>query len=197
MRVLLLALCFIGCCCSADPLDEVRAKFTYNGSPVHPGVVGLFSNWMSDSSEPQILAVDLSTAQNNNRLDDSSYMKDDAGWVRTKGSDANDRHSIGYRFIGSLSSGTIVLHVYESGGGSGTFESVMMLAVSAEQAVKIDGGARTRHVLRVLRAVPIGDRARGIVRLDGSTIQIDRSKAHAEDQREPLALIDPVEDIRK
>ncbi len=191
MRVVLIALCFIGICYSADPLDEVRATFTYNRVPVHPGIVELFSNWMSDSPDPQILAVDLSTAQKSNRFDDNSYTKGDGGWVRTQRSDENDRRSFGYRFIGSLPTGTLVLHTYESGGGSGIFEAVMMLAVGSEQAVGADGGPRTRNVLRILRIVPIGDRANAVLVIDGSTVHIDRSRALARDQSEPLVLGDP------
>lgn len=191
MRALLISLCSLAFCYSADPLDEVRTKFTYEGVPVHPGIVELFANWMSDSSNPQILAVDLSTTQKSNRFNDTSYTKGDGGWVRTKRSDPNDRSSFGYHFIGSLPTGTLVLHAYEGGGGSGIFEAVMMLAVGTEQAVEADGGQRTRIVLRILRMVPIGDRANAILIIDGSTVHVDRAKAHDRDQREPLALGDP------
>jgi len=45
-------------------------------------------------------------------------------------------------------------------------------------------------VLRVLRTVPVGDRANAALTINGSTVRVDRSKAHAQELREPLALGD-------
>nr|MBA3936732.1 hypothetical protein [Planctomycetota bacterium] len=166
-------------------------QFTYHGSPVHPGIVELFENFPEDSNEPQILAVDLSTAQGSNRFNDDSCVKNESGWMRTKRSDPDDRNVFSYHFIGKLPSGTLVLHTCEEGGGSGSFEAVMLLAVDAEPATAGDGRQRIRHVLRVLRTASLGDRADARIRIEASTVLIDRAKAHDVDLRTPLTLIDP------
>ena len=137
-----------------------------------------------------MLSVDLSTCQKSNRFDEGTYAKDVSGWVRTRRSDSSDRSSFSYRFIGSLPSVTMVLHVYEDGGGSGVFESVMLLAVASELTIGSDGKQRTQLVLRVLRTVSIGDRANAEVSIDGKTVRVDRSKAHDDKQRTPLVIDD-------
>ena len=191
MRAALIAVTVMACCYAADPIDEVRAAFTYHGSPIHAGIVEMLSSWMSDSPEPQILAIDLSTSQKSNRFDEGSSIRDETGWVRTRRRDPDDRSTFGYRFIGSLPSGTIVLHAYEEGGGSGTFESVMLLAAGSEPAQAADGTQRARQVLRVIRTIPIGDRARAAIGIAGSTIRVDRANAHDPDQRGPITIEDP------
>jgi hypothetical protein len=189
LRTFLVALCFLSPCRGADLVDEVRSAFTYNGAPIHPGVIELFSNWISDPPEPQVLCVDLSTTQGSNRFDDHAYSHEKFGWLRTKRSDANDRSAFGYRFMGTLPSGTIVLHTGVDGGGSGTFESVMLLAVAAEPAVSDDGKPRTRIALRILRSKILGDRAHAVMHIEGTNVTIDRSNAHDEAQREPLVML--------
>jgi hypothetical protein len=191
LRAVLALACVLSLAGAADSVDSVRTRFVYDGKPIHPGIVELFSNWMSDSEDPQVLAVDLSTAQGSNRFPVDDLAADDHGWVRTRRSDPQDHSEFGYRMIGTLPSGTIVLHVYESGGGSGVFESAMLLAVGTEPAIGADGSPRTRHVLHILRTVILGDRANAELRIDGRTVTVDRSHAHAAEMRTPLVVADP------
>lgn len=190
-RVLLIFLLAVTRAASAELVDEVRATFTWRGAAVHPAIVELFSDWISDPVEPQVLAVDLSTAQDSNRFRPETSTHDASGWVRVKRADANDHTEFGYHFVGTLPSGTIVLHAYESGGGSGTFESVMLLAASVEHATASDGGRRDRQVLTVLRIVILGDRADARLSLAGTRVTVERAHAHDESMRATLVLDDP------
>jgi hypothetical protein len=191
MRAVLASLCFLVSSSAADPLDDVRTTFTYDGSPIQPGIIAAFSNWLPDSPEPQILAIDLSSSQKSNRFDGGPLKPDGTGWIRARRGDAHDHEEFGYHYIGTLPSGTMVLHTYEDGGGSGIFESVMLLAISSEEAEAADGRKRRRDALRILRMVPIGDRARASISITGTSVLIDRMNAHDPDQRKPMALHDP------
>jgi len=97
-----------GTLAGADPLDEVRASFTYSGTPIHPGIIELFDPGMADL-KPQILEVDLAAAQNSNRFMAGSFIADANGWMRPKNSDPDDHSGFGYRFIGHLPSGALVV----------------------------------------------------------------------------------------
>lgn len=191
MRIIILLLIICAGAAAIEPAAELRATFTYLGVAVNPALVELFSNRMSDPIDPQVLAVDLSTAQGSNRFAADGAARDAAGWVTATRADPGDRTTFGYRFVGSLPSGTMVLHTYESGGGSGTFESVMLLAASAAQATASDGSRRTRQVLAVLRTVPLGDRANATLDLAGTSVRVDRAQAHDEAQRTALVIADP------
>jgi hypothetical protein len=84
-----------------------------------------------------------------------------------------------------------VLHTYEDGRGSGIFESVMLLAISSEEAEAADGRKRRRDALRILRLVPVGDRARATISIAGTSVLVDRMNAHDQDQRTPIVVNDP------
>jgi hypothetical protein len=180
------------CCFSADPLEETQSSFTYNGKPIHPGIIEQFSNWMSDPSTSQIIAIDLSTAQNSNRFDSASCIRDDNGWIHVKRSDPNDKTTFSYKFIGRLLSGSLVVDIVESGGGSGFFEDVMFFSLKREISIGDKGAVHIQHALRVLQVHALGDRVDASISLDGTRVRIDKLVEHRGSQRETQLLDDPM-----
>jgi len=173
---------------AADPLDDVRARFFYDGQPIHPGIIELFSPWISDS-EPLVLSVDLAKAQGSNQFFDTPKPQP-SGWVESP--PKKDGSSFAYRFIGALPSGLLVLLIVESGGGSGQFESLMLFTVGIEQGWNDDGSRRTEHVLHVLRDISLGDRADAVVTIASDRIHVTRSQSLPNELHDPLDIADPL-----
>jgi hypothetical protein len=187
----IILLILVGTLAAADPLDDVRAKFCYLGTAIHPGIIQLFDPGLADL-KPQVLEIDLAAAQPSNRFSADTYSTDPTGWVRLKHSDPEDQSGFGYKFIGRLPSGTLVVETEDEGGGSGIFETVMLFSVRAETGLSDDGSPRVEHVLHILREVPLGDRAGAALRIDGTHVLIDRSQAKDVEMKTPMVLNDPL-----
>jgi hypothetical protein len=176
------------CVLAADPLDEVRARFFYEGKPIHPVIIEELDCPINDN-DPSVLAIDLATAQNSNQFFDPGTVKP-SGWVEA--APRKDGSTYAYRYRGALPSGLLVVQVTESGGGTGRFEGVMLLTVSVEHSWKNDGSPRTGHVLHLQRLVGLGDRVGAVVKIVGGHIHVERATSNRDATPDPLDIPDPL-----
>ena len=191
MMPTILLVVLVGTLFAADPLEEVKSMFFYHDTPIHPGILQLFDPGLADLN-PQVLSVDLSAAQPSNRFPSDNYVAEPSGWVRPKNSDTEDRSGFSYRFVGRLPSGALVVETVDAGGGSGSFENVMIFSVRAETGLNDDGSSKVQHVLHLLRETGLGDRAEAVLQIKGAHVMIDRSQAKDPEMRSPLVIDDPL-----
>src|SRR6185369_1723357 len=98
--------------------------------------------------------------------------------------DATDGSEFGYRYIGRTTSGIDVLLTMESGGGSGTFENLMLVKVEEEASggsvraaadkTEVMTFKQRRVGLRKLGEIGLGDRWQGELKGSGNEITIGK-----------------------
>jgi hypothetical protein len=184
---------------AADVMDEVRQHFAYGGKPIDPRVVQTFIDTM-DAFEPYVLAVDLAAIGDGHSFSIShdphhgdvatTITVNPDGVVDAAHIDGVDhrRYSFGYRFIGSLPSGTLVVQTYWRACRGEVQERLLLLSAAVERGIGGDGVAHVRRVLRLVRMVDLGDRVQAQVAIRGAEALVDRSHARREDDRESLTV---------
>ena len=131
-------------------VEEAQQKFTFAGRPIHPKAVHLLLGNLADS-QPVVVAVDVgAAATSNDYLADGVEVEQDV--VRY----SNDTESVGYVRLGTLTNGVVVLRAWESGGGSGVFES--LLCVRFERFAGRPGQKGERLIMRTAGIASLGDR---------------------------------------
>lgn len=142
-----------------------------DGVPLHPRAMQKFDGWLSDNG-PHVLALDLQRGRTGNELSDAMKIRE-GGWIESAGEDGT---SYGYRVLGLLRNGLIVVQTSDAGGGSGVFYEVKVLR--REQRPFMQANKREeRQVIRLVGVVVLGDRFDGSVRLHENTVWVERSSA--------------------
>jgi uncharacterized protein len=155
------------------PASFVRAPF------VKPGVVEeLAESQVIDGSHARrVVAIDLSKPKEvRTNLGEATTTKRDGDTIPYVYEDepvddpadisSFGPPSFGYQWIGRTTSGVDVLLLRESGGGSGVFESVLMLKV------QLDPARATRLLIKRIRQEGLGDRWEGDLRVIGNNVVI-------------------------
>jgi len=178
---------------AADPQGDGALPGFDRAPFVSPRVVQDLVPWLSDQGE-QVVAVDLVGSVGANRYSGSFEVVPTAGGnpqvVFTERADAGARAPFfRYQLVGNTASGIHVLRISYGTGGTGVFESLLLLSTERDRALSYDKDRRVlpldrdRIVLRRLGDVALGDRYAGEVSLRGDDILITR------DQREsPLVV---------
>lgn len=166
---------------ASQQLDEVDAKFTYKGKPIHPFLVGEFSNWLSDNRPPIITMVDVTAAFDTNEYQQSSIEKRDDWWfakTEEKDGDITLYESFGYHWLGKLANGVHVLETGSSGGGSGFFMDLMFIKFS-ESEIFCEGKKEKQLLMSIVGIYSLGDRYEGDIKVYPDKVIISVSKNQA------------------
>lgn len=159
-------------------LREAREHFTYEGKPIHPGMVRQFSGWLSDGG-PITLSVDVRAGSGTDQ-----YSDRDVNQIAKQVIVHEEGHEaawFGYERIGVLNDGTQVLRTEECGGGSGIFLSIMFVRFRIQLHADARVASDFRLVMEVVSDHPIGDRDDGKVVIAGDHVVAGKSRYRKND----------------
>ncbi|MDR2858216.1 MAG: hypothetical protein LBV50_10275 [Novosphingobium sp.] len=154
---------------------------------VSPRIIQDLEGWISDGGE-QVVAINLNEAIGTNR-----YFGE-FGSERSTGGDSDtiltmaprscqdgtcdDPASFSYQWVGSTSRGIHVLRTALNSGGTGVFESLLLVTLVFDQGFSYDAdnksltAGRQRCLIKRMGSIPLGDRYDGKVSLHGDTLHI-------------------------
>ena len=153
------------------PYSFVQAPF------VHPRIVGDLSTWLSDVGD-QVVAINLLDAQRSNRYSGSISVDEfDERCPYVYWEADGERSEFGCQYVGMTESRVHVLYTSSSGGGSGVFKSLMILAITSDAGIDWNGHAvlrddRERLLVNKLGEFGLGDRWAGDLRVGGNTLTL-------------------------
>jgi len=155
--------------------------YSFERSPyINPKVVQDLTTSLSDHGD-QVVAINLLDSQKCNRY------SADVKTQKTKGKHPfvyiqDGGTQFGYQYIGFTTSGIHVLQTSESGGGSGTFESLLFLAIEYDKgfSINLDEKStrldRPRLLIKKLGETSLGDRWSGDLKVKGNELFIGKDK---------------------
>lgn len=150
-----------------ERLGTLERDFTVDGVHVHAGIVEEFNGWISDKGYPLSVAVDLQAAVGSNE-----YFSDAVENTPSGSRIIHEEGYFNYTWCGRMKNGVHVLRVYESGGGSGVFQSLFFVAFSADRAFKGDETPYDRLLLSALGSYVLGDRSGSDIMVQDDEIMI-------------------------
>lgn len=159
-----------------DITAEANRNFTYQGAPIHPGLVQEFSSWISDKGLPTTISVDVSAPHGNEYFD---------GDVKLQGKnicvDVKDGGSFCYEWLGKLDNGIHVLRAGESGGGSGVFGDLFFVKFDKGEGYNEDGKKYDQLLMSIVRTYTLGDRDDGEIKVLGDHVVVGKSRYRDKD----------------
>jgi len=157
---------------------EANDKFTYQGKPIHPGLVQQFMSWMSDPGEPTTITVDVAAKHPNQYDDDEVDVKGKN--ICTKPD--KDSAFFCYQWLGKMANGIHVLSTGDSGGGSGDFEDLVFVRFTIGDVINLDGQKYKQLLMTVVREYNLGDRYGGDIKVLTDKVLIKASTNTANEQ---------------
>jgi len=165
---------------SIDPATAGSLSYSFKEeSYVHPKMIWELMPWMSDTDQ-QILSLSISGWEGSNRyFEEIEKMKFNDGQEFVYYTCRMGEHlRFGYVYHGNSDSGIHVLETIESTSGSSTFVSLVLCRLKRESKYEIeDGNLRRigeREVLYIIKSMPLGDRWKGDIKLNGNYLQVGR-----------------------
>jgi len=158
-----------------------KEYFSVNGEPIHPKIIQALSTWMSDSGD-QIVSINLYDSQNSNRFCCKNNIKSRKTLKNPIIYFSKENQEFGYQYIGRTKSGIDIICTYEYGGGSGIFESIMLLKIEDDYGIVFDKknsivtATRPRRLLKKLGEFTLGDRWDGELMVKGNKLFIGKDK---------------------
>ena len=137
-----------------DALAEARASFTFQGRPIHPGLVKEFIGWLSDAG-PITASVDVAAAAGTDEYWDREVERQ-GDWLRINTDEG--RGYFLYQRLGGLEDGTQVLLAADNGGGSGVWHYALLVRFHTDWARRHDGALYERLLMTVVAERGLGDR---------------------------------------
>jgi len=163
---------------ASELLDEVNAKFTYRGEPIHPRLIHEFSNWLSDGVAPVITTVDLTAAFNTDEYPQSEIKSREDWWYSEKeemDGDIRLYESFDYHWLGKMSNNIHVVETGSSGGGSGFFMDLMFIKFS-EGEILVEEAKEKQLLMSIMGIYSLGDRYDGDIKVYEDRVFIPASK---------------------
>jgi hypothetical protein len=149
------------------------------------------SAWISDDGD-QVVSINLNDSVGSNRYygdiktkigrskKDNLYIyTDDSCDIENLLCTNFGPRSFGYRLIGEMKNGVIVLYTAQSGGGSGNFRSLVFVSIEKDRGLTSSDGtntlrlARERWLIKKLGEEILGDHDEGKITIEGNTLHID------------------------
>jgi len=165
--------------------------YSFTQAPfISPQIIEDLSTSVADQGD-QIIAINLTDAQGSNRYGEEADVVKKSGrnpYVRfqLKGEDGGDGMEFGYEYIGRTTSGIDVVRTSSWTGGSGRFETLLLIRLEhdANGASVEDAGGKIetltfkkqRTLLRKLGEIPLGDRWDGQLKVTGNEIAIGKNQ---------------------
>lgn len=154
---------------------EVGNNFTYNGKPVHPGLVAEFTGFISDSWEPIVVSVDIAAAYDSNQYQNSDVRINEKGLVFLL-ENGEDKY-FAYKWLGKLNNGLHVLEIYDGiGSGSGVFTSLFFVRVEKGYGLTPEGERYERLLMTIVRNEVVGDRDDGKITVLPDKVILGKSR---------------------
>lgn len=180
----LIAIVGCGCAIRGGELPETRlSQFDHSFAEapyIHPKIVETLTTWLSDTGD-QVVAINLLDAQDSNRYHGPIQVRSMGNkppFVYTK----TDDGEFWYRQIGRTAEGLYVLHIVEHGGGSGVYNSVLVVTIEPDRGLECNWNERevlrkkNRLLLKKLGVISLGDRWNGEIRVEGSKLIIGKDE---------------------
>ena len=172
----------------------------FGGQPLHPLIVQEFITWLSDSGD-QIISINLRDAFSSNR-----YCCDDSFSVKLTGKrvvvrtdftkdygthnssyisqeDCGGSCTFTYAHLGTTDNGAMVIQVWESGGGSGIFSTLLFTKVKERMGANFDYANpsnlafdKQQIVLEKLFSISLGDRQETSISVNGNFVVLNDTK---------------------
>ena len=172
----------------------------FNRQPLHPLIVQEFITWLSDTGD-QIISINLRDAFDSNR-----YCCDDSFSVRLTGKkmvvrtdftkdystrddnyisleDCGGTCAFTYAHLGTTDNGAMVIQVWESGGGSGLFSTLLFTKVKERMGANFDYANpsklafdKQQIVLEKLFSISLGDRQETSISVNGNFVVLNDTK---------------------
>jgi hypothetical protein len=144
---------------------ELERTFTLSGKPVPPMVFRDLGDGDLADSEHAVDSIDLVAAIGSNLY--AATITGTAGWINQRDADGSEA---GYRFVGATANGLVAVVSRFSGGGSGMFYVLHILALQSAKTFDAEGHRRDRIDLNTVRSLPLGDRWVGDIRIEGDSL---------------------------
>ena len=162
---------------ASEQLIEVNSKFTYKDKPIHPFLIGKFSNWCSDYRPPILTTVDVSAAFDTNQYQLSEIKKQD-NWLFSEkewfDGDVRLYESFHYHWLGKMENDIHVLEVGVNGGGSGFFMDVIFVRFS-EDEIMWEEKKEKQLLMSIMGIYSLGDRYDGDIEVYANKVVIPAS----------------------
>jgi len=159
-------------------MAELNKTFTYKGKLLHPRAIKDLTSWVADPL-PGPIAIDVEGTYDTNRYF-GEYTKREDGliFIDLKQKYVELEGWFGYEYLGRLANGFHVLRIFDNGGGTGVFQSLLLVECIVNYEYKIDGSRREMLVLQRRGEFGIGDRYDGEIKIEPKenaiTIGIDK-----------------------
>ena len=148
-------------------LESVNQSFSIKGRPVHPNVLRDLQPLLSDNL-PYVVAIDLAASAGSNKYFDGEVNSSGDRWVFVE----QDGGRFSYLWRGRLDNGLHIVQTAGSADGTGEFYTLHFLGVALMPAFDGEGNAYRRVALSTVRQVPLGDRWRGTIELNGNQVTV-------------------------
>lgn len=174
---------------SYDMLKHCAVKtFTMNGEPISPRIIEELLIWISDR-EDQITSINLIGSQGTNKFfidadslqvsrGDKTKNVFDVDYIKKKAG-IGDRQdaSLSYQFHGITDNGIYVISTCECGGGSGMFQTLLLLTFEEDTGFDVSITKNKilpikRLMLKKLCEITMGDRSAYDVKINGNKLDI-------------------------
>ena len=172
----------------------------FSGQPLHPLIVQEFITWLSDTGD-HIISINLRDTFSSNR-----YCCDDSFSVRLTGKkmvvrtdfttdystrddnyisqeDCGGTCAFTYAHLGTTDNGAMVIQVWESGGGSGLFSTLLFTKVKERMGANFDYANpsnlafdKQQIVLEKLFSISLGDRQETSISVNGNFVVLNDTK---------------------
>ncbi|MCP4651316.1 MAG: hypothetical protein GY853_14705 [PVC group bacterium] len=163
---------------ASEQLFEVNSKFTYKNKPIHPFLIGQFSNWCSDYRPPMTKTVDISAAFDTNQYQLSEIKKRN-DWLFSEKVERDGGfrfyESFHYHWLGKMENDVHVLEAGANGGGSGFFMDLIFVRFS-EDEIMWENKREKQLLMSVVGIYSLGDRYDGDIKVYADKVVIPVSK---------------------
>jgi uncharacterized protein len=181
----------VACLTSAYQSRLVNLEPSFTTAPfICPRIINDLETWLSDLGD-QVVAINLTESQGSNRyFGDVETKRVGTGtyvYYRTPSDNPGGRESeFGYTHVGRTASGIDVLRTWESGGGHGVFEGLLLVKLERSETggeLSSTGGnnetltfKKPRLLIRKLGYIGLGDRWDGDIKVTGDQIAIGKDR---------------------
>ena len=165
-------------------LECAQKYFVIRGKPINPMIIKDLGAWLSDGGD-QVVEINLLDSQNSNRYyyDNSEIQKNKKYFSVKTVSNSQENNSFSYSIEGVTDNGFYILKTAEwGGGGTGIFYNLLFVRI--RQGVGF-GEAKNGRILlnhkriliEKLGEIPLGDRVKSIITVQGNSILIEAEQA--------------------
>ncbi|MCP4088951.1 MAG: hypothetical protein GY746_04075 [Gammaproteobacteria bacterium] len=156
--------------------------FSIYGQPIHPSIIEALQGWISDGGH-QIVSVNVIDAQESNWVccEDITFVESSGFFLVNE----DEGGFFVYKRIGVTESGLHLLHTVQNTGGSGQFNSIMIVSVSLDKGLQQVEGAEDvmvvqplndRLLVKNLGYISLGDRWDGRLSVEGDVLVVGQDE---------------------